>query len=78
MHYCGFDEPAQELLTSAVQQNGTVIIGGHPSGLGRKHGENIKHVKGFLKAAAELQERGLLRTQSVSGYLDPLTKTAPK
>lgn len=69
-HYVGFDTPAQVLLESAIQQNGALVICGHPSGLNRPHKEALEHLERFLEISVRYRDESRLTVATVSRHLD--------
>ena len=68
-HYFGFDEPALRLVEQAVEQNATLIISAHPSGLSLPREESLENFNRFVDYVSTFQEKGLLKTQTVQEYL---------
>jgi hypothetical protein len=69
-HHCtGFDERAQHLVASAVEDGRTVVLVGHPSGLTRTGAESLSNLKNLLALIAGYQQRGVLRSLTVRDYL---------
>jgi peptidoglycan/xylan/chitin deacetylase (PgdA/CDA1 family) len=68
-HYCGFDEPALQLLDMAAEKEKSLVITGHPTGLNRRWGENVKHFQAFLQRISDYQEKGKIKTRTISEYM---------
>lgn len=69
-HYAGFDETALALVKRAIEEEKTVVISGHPSGLGRNGNESLECVRSFLHTIARDQEKGILKISTVSRYVE--------
>lgn len=69
-HWIGFDETAHRLLDRVYTVGGTLVICGHPSGLSRNREENLDLLVGFLQKAADYQNRGTLKTKTVSQVIE--------
>jgi peptidoglycan/xylan/chitin deacetylase (PgdA/CDA1 family) len=69
-HYTGFDGPALQYLTKAIDNNETAVIVGHPAALSREKSESKIHFEEFMRTVKEKLAAGQLQVLTVSDYIN--------
>lgn len=68
-HYTGFDEPAQNYLKNAVQENESLVIVGHPAALSRDKAESLKNFNKFIEEVKNFIYSGQLEVMTVTEFI---------
>ena len=69
LHRTGFDEHAMSLVERGANEDGVVVIAGHPGAISRSGPESLASLERFLGAVGELRRQGLVRIDTVSGAI---------